>query len=283
MTRPPPARTPALAALALLAAACSPAPERDPRPLVAVSVVPQEYFVLRIAGDRVATRVMIPPGASHATWEPGIEQIRAVASAALYVKVGHPRFPFEETWLERLLADRSDLPVVDSSQGNGAAEGDPHPWVTPRHARSMARGIHAALVALMPGDAAELDANLAALEAEIDRVDAELRQMLAGRRGSTFVVFHPAWGHFASEYGLVQLAIEDERKEPGAGRLARVLAEARRLRAPVVFAQPQIDPRGAEVVAAEIGARLEWLDPLAFDWPENLRRVGRQVAAAARP
>lgn len=283
MARPPAAPTPALAILAVLATACPAGPARDPRPLVVVSVLPQRYFVERIAGGHVATHVMLPPGGSPATWEPGIEEMRAVSSAALYVKVGHPHFPFETTWLDGLLADRGDLPVVGSWNGAGAAEGDPHPWVTPSHARTMARQIHAALARLLPEHAAQLAANLAALETEIDRVDAELRRILAGRRGSTFVVLHPAWGHFAGEYGLVQLAIEEERKQPGAGRLARVLERARELGVPVIFAQPQFDPRPAEVIAAEIGARVEWLDPLAFDWPGNLLQVGQQLAEAARP
>ena len=50
----------------------------------------------------------------------------------------------------------------------------------------------------------------------------------------------------------------------------------------VVFAQPHFDPRGAAVVADAIGARVESLDPLAYDWPANLRQVGRRIAAEAR-
>jgi zinc transport system substrate-binding protein len=50
----------------------------------------------------------------------------------------------------------------------------------------------------------------------------------------------------------------------------------------VVFVQPQFDPSSAETLAREIGARVETLDPLAYDWPANLRRVARAVAGTGR-
>jgi zinc transport system substrate-binding protein len=253
----------------------------DARPQVVVSVLPQKYFVERIAGDAVRVAVMIPPGASPATWEPGLDDLRELASAALYVKVGHPAFPFERTWLDRLLSERADLPVVDSSAGTSPGE-DPHVWVSPSQALRMAQRIHEALVKLLPERRAELDAGLAALRADIERVDAEIRRTLADRRGAAFVVYHPAWGAFAREYGLEQVAIESQGKEPDPRELARVIARARALGTPVVFAQAQFDRRAAELVAGEIGARVETIDPLAYDWPQNLLHVAARVAEAAR-
>jgi zinc transport system substrate-binding protein len=97
----------------------------------------------------------------------------------------------------------------------------------------------------------------------------------AGRR---FYVFHPAWGSFAAEYDLDQVSIEVDNKEPDPRQLATLIQRAREEKARVIFAQPQFSKRSAELLAAEIGARVVVVDPLAHDWETNLR----QAAAAFR-
>jgi zinc transport system substrate-binding protein len=250
---------------------------------VAVSVLPQRSFVEKIAGDRVRVEVMIPPGANPATHEPGVEQLRWLSRAILYVKVGHPGFPFEAAWLDRLLADHPGLEVVDTGAGLGARAGDPHLWVSPRRAAAMAEAIAAALIRALPAERDAFQANLARFSAEVDALDAEIGRILAPHRGERFLVVHPAWGYLAEDYGLQQVALEPEGKEPDAGTLARRIREARAAGVQVVFAQPHFDDAAARVVADEIGARVEMLDPLAPAWGENLLQVAHAVAAGAVP
>jgi zinc transport system substrate-binding protein len=280
-------RTPGLPLLALLlaaaAAGCSPPTARDSRPVVAVSVLPFAAFVEALASDRVSLEVMIPPGANPASYEPTLPQLQRLSRAVLFVKVGHPRFPFEAAWLARLLAERTDLPVVDASAGVEALGDDPHLWVSPRRVRAMAPALADGLVGVLPEHREAILAARVRFEREIDALDAELAETLAPVRGQRFWVYHPAWGHLAADYGLVQRAIEAEGKEPDARALAARLAEARGAGVSVVFAQPQFDAASARVVAAEIGARVELLDPLAPDWADNLRRVARALAEAAVP
>jgi zinc transport system substrate-binding protein len=99
-------------------------------------------------------------------------------------------------------------------------------------------------------------------------------------RGKTFFVFHPAWGYFADEYGLKQVAIEQEGKEPSDEEATALQRSARQQGVKVVFVQPQIASRGAEAVARAIGARVEVLDPLAPDVLDNLVRAARAIAAS---
>lgn len=266
----------ALPLLAVLAGCSQPA-ATDARPLVVVSVPPQAYFVERIAGNLVRVEVMIPPGANPVTHEPTIAQLRSVAGAALYAKVGHPNFPYERTWLEALLEDTPELHVVDTFAGVPRRLEDPHVWLSPPHARTMARNLEAALAALLPEHEGALEEKLGRFVAEIDALDAEIRALLAAKRGGRFLVFHPAWGYFAESYGLRQLAIERDQKEPDARQLAELIQRAREAGTQVVFAQPQFDPAGAELVAREIGGRVEVLDPLAYDWASNLRSVARRI------
>ena len=89
-------------------------------------------------------------------------------------------------------------------------EGDPHVWVSPGCARVMARNLATALAELLPQKRQEIQAKLARLNLEIDALDAELRLVTKDRQGERFYVFHPAWSYLAREYGLQQVAVEQE-------------------------------------------------------------------------
>jgi zinc transport system substrate-binding protein len=247
------------------------------RPVVAVSVPPQGYFVERLAKDLVQIEVMIPPGASPHTHDPGISQVRAVGNAALYVMVGHRALPFERTWLDRLLAQNQNIRIVDCSKGLQQTEGDPHIWLSPRIVRSFVPRIAAALIDLFPVHVDEIRKREQEFLAEIDRLDADIRSSFAGA-GKRFYVFHPAWGSFARDYDLEEVPIEIDNKEPDPRQLAELIRRAQEEKVRIIFVQPQFSKRSAQLIAEEIGARIVVIDPLARDWEANLR----QVAAAFR-
>jgi zinc transport system substrate-binding protein len=116
------------------------------------------------------------------------------------------------------------------------------------------------------------------LEQRLDELDETIRRTLAPVRGRSFLVFHPAWGYLADEYGLKQVAIEIEGKAPADHELTALQQFARDEQVNVVFVQPQISGQAADAVAAAIGGRLEVLDPLAADVAANLRRVAGALA-----
>ncbi len=243
------------------------------RPVVVVSVLPQAFFVERIAGDRVEIEIMIPPGANPSTYEPNIDQLKSFSRAKLYVKVGHPDFAFELAWVGRLLAENPDLRVVDGAAGMVLESSDPHLWLSPRLMRTMARNITSALGEVLPEEKGALESNLTELLDEIEEVDSDVRERLKEKLGEKVFVFHAAWGYFAHEYGLVQVSLEEGAREPGVRALADFIDQARGERARVIFVQPQFSQRSARVVAEEVGARVVVLDPLAPDWSANMRRV----------
>jgi zinc transport system substrate-binding protein len=261
-------------------ASCGGEPAPAGRPLVVVTVVPQTWFVERLAGERVEAMSLLPPGASEALYEPTVAQLQAVSRAALYVTLGHPRFAFEQAWLARVRAVNPSLPVVATAADEAPAS-DPHVWLAPGAARRLARRTAAALEERFPEARELIEANAAALDAEIETLAAELHTVLDPHRGESFWVFHPAWTRLAEEYGLRQEAIEREGKEPDAHALAELMRRARAQHVRVVFVQPQLSDASARVVADEIGARVEVLDPLARDWAVNLRRCAGRIAAGA--
>jgi zinc transport system substrate-binding protein len=269
----------ATAALFAGLAGCGDREAADPRPLVAVSVAPQAFVVDRLAETRVRVEIMVPPGASPVTYEPTIRQLRALAEARLYVAVGHPAFPFESAWLEPLLSSRPELPVIETAAPEDAtADEDPHVWVTPAEIDDLAERLAPALAEMLPDARAGIAANLAALRADIARVDARLRERLAHARGRRFLVLHPAWGHLAEAYGLEQVAIERGHKSPDAHAVAELIETTRAAGARVVFVQPQFDTTAARLIAQEIGARVVPLDPLARDWQTNMLHVADALA-----
>ncbi len=291
-------KSPFLLLLALTLAACRPmapaAPAAgDGRLRVAVSVPPQAYFVRRIGGDRVQVDVMIPPGYSHVDYPLTPRQVAALSRARLYVAVGHPAFEFERVQLAAVLRDLPRMQVVDMSRGmrllaeagegdreGGETGGDPHVWVAPDTVAVAARNIAAALEGIDPVHAAEYRANLASFEADVAALDREIRQRLAGTQGDRFMVYHPTWGYFAREYGLEQVAIEAEGKEPSAQRLIRLIDRARRERVKVVFVQAGFPRKSAQVIAEAVGGRVLVADPQDPDWLGNLRRVSRELQEA---
>jgi zinc transport system substrate-binding protein len=286
---------PLLLALAACRPVLPPASSGDTgRIRVAVSVPPQAYFVQRIGGDHVHVDVMIPPGYSHVDYPLTPRQVAALSRARLYVAVGHPAFEFERIQLAPVLRDLHGIRVIDMSRGmrliegegegeedeHGHAAGDPHVWVAPDTVAVAARNIAAALEGIDPAHAAEYRANLARFEADVAALDREIRARLAGAQGSRFMVYHPTWGYFAREYGLQQVAIEAEGKEPSAQRLIQLIDRARRERIKVVFVQAGFPRKSAQVIAEAVGGRVLVADPQDPDWLENLQRVSRELQEA---
>jgi len=264
---------------------------------VAVGVAPMQYFADKIGGGLVHTAMLVPAGADAHTYEPKPSQMRAIAASSMYLSVG---LEFEEAWEPRLRganpkmvfvhtdAGLHKLPMPEGHEEHGhghAAKGghdhdgesDPHVWVSPAHARQISAKIAEAFSKADPANAKAYAANLSALLKEIDALDAQLKTLFSGIPANkrTFLVFHPAWGYLAHDYGLTQAAIEFEGKEPSPKRLAAIVSQAKAKGATAIFVQPQMSQRTASTIAKAIGARLVVADPLAADWAANLLKVAK--------
>jgi zinc transport system substrate-binding protein len=165
-------------------------------------------------------------------------------------------------------------------EDHGHEGGDPHVWVAPDTVAVAARNIAAALAEIDPAHASEYRANLRRFEADIAALDREIRAELANVRGGRFMVYHPTWGYFAHQYGLEQVAIEAEGKEPNAARLIRLIDDARRENVKVIFVQSGFPRKSAQVIADAVGGRILVADPQERDWMNNLRRVSRELKEA---
>jgi zinc transport system substrate-binding protein len=159
---------------------------------------------------------------------------------------------------------------------------DPHIWLSPPLVKIQARTILTALQEADPVHRGVYEANFKAFTMQIDQLDADLKKTFAGKTGLQFMVFHPSWGYFAHAYGLKQVPIEIEGKEPRPAELKELIQHARKNDIKVVFVQPQFSTQSAEVVAREIGGQVAFADPLAEDWMANLRQVADKFQAALK-
>lgn len=264
---------------------------------VYVSLLPMKSFVERVGGAHVRVTVMVGPGQSPATYEPSPRQMAGLSTARAYFRIG---VPFENVWMGRIASARPGLKVVDlragielkpidSSPSSGTTQRasgpgalDPHIWTAPPLVKVMAARIRDALTELAPAHAAAFADGYRRFAADLDALDAQIRSELAGRKERTFLVFHPSWGYFARTYGLTQIAIENEGKEPGPRALATVIDEARRRGTRVVFVQKQFSRNDAKTVASAIGGEVVVIDPLAEDFLANTRTVAAAFARNLR-
>jgi len=299
-----------LCSIALGLSAPSRAAGSETQPLtVFATVVPLATFVQRIGGDQVQAQAMVRPGQNPHTYDPTPRQVAALAGADLYVRVG---MPMEDAWLPRIRATNPHMRILDARDGlrlrtNGPVQGldgrgaqghedhdhdhdhdhdpqaqDIHVWTSPPLAKSMGAGIRDALIQLRPDQSAVFQANYARFAADLDALDADLRARLAPVKQRSFMVFHPAWGYFADTYGLVQVVVEVEGKEPGARALAGLIDAARAQGIRLVLVQPQFSARSAGQVAAAIDGRVESVDNLSADYEGTLRRLADLIAGAGR-
>ncbi len=264
---------------------------------VFVSVPPQRFFLERIGGDEIEVSVLVKAGHSPETYEPTPQQMAALSRAHLYVRIG---VPFEEAWMARIASINPQLQIVDAR--NGLVFGDvaasrvgnpdeteeplpadrigtdPHVWLSPPLAEKMAAHLRNTLSALRPQHSARFEINYRNLAADLRRLDHDIRTQLADLETQVFMVYHPAWGYFADTYGLQQIAIEIEGKEPGPRTLSRLIDTAKQLGIKVVFAEAGSSRRHAKTIADAIGARVIVVDPVSEDYPNNLLRFARVLA-----
>lgn len=258
---------------------------------VSVSILPQKYFVEKIAGDYVKVNVMVPPGMSPATCDLSTEQLKKLYDSDLCFTVGY--LPFELTHLYPVLANRSDIRLTDHSEGieliggscghlhahpaGAHTEGhegvDPHIWLSPRYARQMASTVLKILSEQYPEQREQFARNYQGLLAEIDAVAAKADSVLSRKQHKSFLIYHPALTYFARDYGMEQISIEDEGKEPNPAHLKKIIDSAKEKDIRIIFIQSQFDVNNAKSIAKAIGATVIPIDPLNENWTEEMHRM----------
>jgi len=303
-----------LAVLLLMGMGLQPLPAiealADSRLSVFVSIAPQAYFLEKIGGERVDVNVMVRPGANPATYEPRPAQMAALSKSPVYFAVG---VPFEDIWLKKIAASNPDMLIVRTDSGirkvemvghhhedrtphvTGAGNGrsgiesdqhrgspDPHIWLSPPLVKIQAGHILQALTQIDPVHRSDYRRNYRQFVRELDTLHGRLQTIFSDKAGQAFMVFHPSWGYFSRTYGLRQIPIEIEGKNPKPAQLKTLIDRAAADNIKIIFAQPQFSAKSARLIAREIGGQVVFADPLSPDWENNLQNVAVKFNAALR-
>jgi len=254
---------------------------------VIVSILPQKAFVKAVGGEHVNVKELIPPGGSPTTYEPKPSDLANVEEADLYFRVGF--IPFEKSHAGKFASLNPDMKIVDTSRtvdlmffgelGEHVPKEphlervDPHIWLAPLQVKKQVDVIANALSEVDPENSAGYLENAESFKKKLDELHAEIGLKFKELKTDKLMVFHPAWGYFAGEFELKQIAIEQDGKEPTAGQLRNLIDTAREENIKVIFVQTQFNKEIAESVAEEIGAAVVPIDPLSEDYINNLENV----------
>lgn len=260
---------------------------------IMVSVPPLADLVQKVGGNELHVDILVDKGQDPHTFSPSPAQMKTLGMANILLTVG---MPFEEALIEKITDTNAGITVVDAAAGIEKLElehhhheedeeetedghdhhdhdSDPHVWLAPYSIQVQLDNIEKALAAAIPAKAGKFAENLKKARSELNRAHEQITGKLKPFAGRKFFVFHPAFGYFANEYGLEQIAIEIGGNSPTPSELIGFLAVARAAEIQVIFIQPQFDPRSAEVIAKELGAKVAILDPLAPDVIANLHAI----------
>lgn len=140
--------------------------------------------------------------------------------------------------------------------GHNHGQYDPHVWLDPMNAVSMAEAVEAAFSEQAPDYKDEFADRLSAFKEEADTLDAELKAAVDAGSKSELLVTHAAYGYLAERYGFDQLPITGltPSEEPSQQALKRVIEEAQLHDLKYIAFEDTVTPKVAQVVQNEIGA-----------------------------
>lgn len=270
---------------------------------VFVPVLPYEYLFERLGGDWIDVKAIVQEGGDCHNYSPSPRQIADISKANLLFSGG---LSFESNFFVAVGDGITSPKDIDLLQGLDLLEGscaeceaahaegkeapehkhdheelkDAHVWLSAHVLLHQSEWIAELLKQHLPPAAApDIDANHAALKAELTALDEEIGKLLAPKKGEAFYVYHGAFAYFARDYGLVQKAIEMGNRRPSPKQVAEIAKQAKEEGVKAIFVQPQFDQSSAISLAEAIGGKVQMLDPLEKDVIANLRTIARTIAA----
>ncbi len=270
------------------------------KPLVTVSIPPQKFFVHKIAGDSLDINVLLPKNVDEHNFEFKPNVMKELEKSDIYFTIG---LEFEKVWIPRFKQNYKNLLIVETQSNITLAESehhhdhehhdhehdhhahhehdhdhhdhdhdskDPHIWLDPILVKQQAQNIAHALMDKYPEHKNLYQKNLESFQKELDMLDTKIQEKLKGIKNNKFIVYHPSWGYFAKRYGLIQIPIELEGKEPKLKDLTKIIDEAKKNNIKIIFVQPGFSQKSAEAIAKECGAKVVQIDHLSDEWESEL-------------
>lgn len=265
--------------------------DKKTEPTITVTIEPLRYFTEAIAGDKFKIASMVPEGSNPETYDPTPQQLVNLSKSKAYLRIGY--IGFEQSWIKKLQDNTPDVKFYDTSTGINLIHQkcshthiqnddthyhgiEPHIWNSPDNARTIAENIYNALSELDEKNSVYYKQRTDSLILIIDETEDKIREFIK-KADKTFLIYHPALTYFAREYGLEQISIEEGGKEPSPAHLQSLIKTCKEKKANIIFVQQEFDKRNAELIANELGLEVIPINPLNYNWPEEMINTAKAL------
>jgi len=261
-----------------------------------VSIAPEKFFLERIAGDKVDIEVLIRPGVDAHSFSPTPNQLIKISKADIYFTIG---LEFEKSLIgkiekinkkieivsldkvckKRMMEDPFEMHDDNNSHHKHDDYGyDPHVWTSPSNVIKMASLITEVLSQRYPENKEYFYSRDIKFRNELQKTIKEIKEILSIKKENRiFMIFHPSWGYFADEFELNQIPVEIEGKQPTIRELRHILDLAKKKKINTLFVQPQYGSNAPKIIADYIGADLEEIYALEYDYINNLISFAKKI------
>ncbi|NGX38604.1 MAG: Metal ABC transporter substrate-binding lipoprotein [Chlamydiae bacterium] len=257
-----------------------------------VTIAPYAYFVERIVGNTLDVQTLIPPDMNLHIYEPSPKSVEMHTRANVWFQIGEP---FEKKITQSLLEKNPKLKTVNLQAGldvlteEDAIELSPcvghhhtgadlHTWLSPKLALKQAQHISQTLIALFPEYREEYQKNFNNLALDLQTLDRDIEKILSPFKGNALLVSHSAFGYFCRDYGLIQLSVECEGKEPRPRDIQQILEKTKIYPVQCVLLQKGFNNRGATQIGEKLQLPIYLVDPYARDYLKNMRQIAGNIA-----
>ena len=264
---------------ALLIVGCTTKSDSDKKTIF-VTITPMQSIIEEITAGDFDIEVIVPKGASPETFEPTPKQVTSFSDAELIFSTG--LIDFEQSLVERIgddaevvnLSNGIELIAGSCSHGNHLHKHgvDPHIWTSPRALRTMVTNAHKAIMAHYPDSVKYTEATGRLLE-RIDALDTYCATRIKAEGVEAMMIYHPAYTYYARDYGIEQIAIEHDGKEPSLRQTTALIEKAKEHGVKAILRQPQYSEDKVRAIANDAGAEIITTDPLAEDILGEIERV----------
>jgi zinc transport system substrate-binding protein len=254
---------------------------KEDKPIIAVTIVPEQTFVEAVCGDLAEVVVLVPPGNSPENYEPTPMIIEKFSKASLYFSIG---VSTEEANILpkatdiKTIALQDEVALIYDDRTFESNERDPHIWLSPKRVKVMIEVISREMGKLDVANKETYEKNAKAYIEQLDELDKEIKESLDGVQNKKIIVYHPAFGYLADDYSLEMYSLEEEGKESTVMHLQEMIDLAKKENIKAIFYQEEIDSSQSKAFAEEIGGKTVQLSPLAADYIDNLKKMAETIS-----
>lgn len=253
---------------------------------VIASIFPVADMVKQVGGMYVDVTTVIPSGASPHTYEPRPSLLKKISEARVFFMIGAGL----ELWAGKFVRlSKNQIHTVKLSEGisliklskhhHGDLEhhhddtdisdaessfANPHIWLDPEIAKLMVNKIISVLCKIDNKHMKDYEKRGSAYLDKLDGLHVLIASTVEKFKIRKYVCFHPAWDYFARRYKLESVGVIEAApgRNPTPRNVKKIVSLIKQYHIRAVFAEPQLNPKVAEVIANEANAKVLFLDPM---------------------